>query len=152
VPDPTAGPRAPGAGDGKVAQAKKAASRAASSSCGEPSCQIIQRALEDARVSLERRRENHDRALDDIGDAGKNVKVLGELVYNPGCLALTRQQRYVVWPDNLGRTSAHIMTGPPTPSSSSSSTSSPFRPHVEISVLWPTNSPWPSRKRRELGS
>jgi hypothetical protein len=42
---------------------------------GEPSCQILQHAPEDAHVSLERRRENHDHALDDIGDAGKNVKV-----------------------------------------------------------------------------
>jgi hypothetical protein len=57
--------------------------------------------LEDARVSLERRRENHDRALDDIGDAGKNVKVPGELIYNPGCLALVCQQRYVVWSDKF---------------------------------------------------
>jgi hypothetical protein len=100
-PDPVAGHHAPGAGDGKVAQAKKVASRAASSPRGEPSCQIIQHALEDARVSLERRRENHDRAIDDIGEAGKNVKVNGDPVYNPGCLALTRQQRYMVWPDKI---------------------------------------------------
>jgi hypothetical protein len=57
---------------------------------GEPSCQIVQRALEDARVSLERRRENHDRAIDDISEAGKNVKTPGDPIYNPGCLALTR--------------------------------------------------------------
>jgi hypothetical protein len=100
-PDPAAGHRAPGAGDGKAAQAKKAVSRATSSPHGEPSCQIVQRAPEDARVSLERRRENHDRAIDDIGKAGKNVKVIGEPVYNPGCLALTRQQRYMVWPDKF---------------------------------------------------
>jgi hypothetical protein len=68
---------------------------------GEPSCQIIQRAPEDAHVSLERRRENHDRAIDDIGDASKNVKVPRELVNNLGCLALARQQRYVVWPDKF---------------------------------------------------
>jgi hypothetical protein len=55
VPDPAVGPRATGAGNGKAAQAKKAASHAASSSRGEPSCQIVQRAPEDARVSLERR-------------------------------------------------------------------------------------------------
>jgi hypothetical protein len=36
--------------------------------------------------------------VDDIGEVGNNVKVPGELVYNPGCLALARQQRYVVWP------------------------------------------------------
>jgi hypothetical protein len=95
-PDPVVGHHAPGARKGKAAQAKKAVSRATSSPCGEPSCQIVQRALEDARVSLERRQENHDRALDDIDDTGKNVKVPGELVYNPGCLALARQQRYVV--------------------------------------------------------
>jgi hypothetical protein len=100
-PDPTPGHHAPGAGDGKAARAKKVASRATSSPRGEPSCQIVQRALEDARVSLERRRENHDRAIDDIGEAGKNVKVTGDPVYNPGCLALTRQQRYVVWPDKF---------------------------------------------------
>jgi hypothetical protein len=68
---------------------------------GEPSGQIVQRAPEDARVSLERRRENHDRAIDDIGEAGKNVKTPGDPIYNPGCLALTRQQRYVVWPDKF---------------------------------------------------
>jgi hypothetical protein len=69
-PDPAAGNRASGAENGKDAQAKKAVSRVASSPHGEPSCQIVQRALEDACFSLERRRENHDRALDDIGDAG----------------------------------------------------------------------------------
>jgi hypothetical protein len=87
-PDPAAGHRAPGAGDGKAAQAKKVVSRTASSPRGEPSCQIVQRALEDARVSLERHRENHDRAINDIGEDGKNVKVTGDLVYNLGCLAL----------------------------------------------------------------
>jgi hypothetical protein len=100
-PDPAPGHRAPGAGDGKAARAKKVVSRATSSPRGDPSCQVIQRALEDARVSLERRHENHDRAIDDIGEAGKNVKVTGDPVYNPGCLALTRQQRYVVWPDKF---------------------------------------------------
>jgi hypothetical protein len=100
-PDPVVGHRTPGAGDGKAAKAKKVASRAASSPCGEPSYQIVQRAPEDARVSLERRRENHDRAIDDIGEAGKNVKTPGDPIYNPRCLALTRQQRYVVWPDKF---------------------------------------------------
>jgi hypothetical protein len=100
-PDPAAGHRAPGAGDGKAAKAKKVASRAASLPRGEPSYQIVQRALEDACVSLERRHENHDCAIDDIGEAGKNVKITGDPVYNPGCLALTRQQRYVVWPDKF---------------------------------------------------
>jgi hypothetical protein len=76
-------------------------SRAASSPRGEPSCQIIQHAPKDTRVSLEHRRENHDRTIDDIGEDGKNVKVTGDPVYNPGCLALTRQQRYVVWPDKF---------------------------------------------------
>jgi hypothetical protein len=60
-PDPVAGHHALGAGDGKAAQAKKVVSRAASSPHGESSCQIVQHALEDARVPLERRRENHDR-------------------------------------------------------------------------------------------
>jgi hypothetical protein len=100
-PNPAAGCHAPGAGDGKAAKAKKVASRAASSPCGEPNCQIVQRALEDARVSLERRRENHDRAINDISEAGKNVKTPGDPIYNPGGLALTRQQRYVVWPDKF---------------------------------------------------
>jgi hypothetical protein len=95
-PDPAVGHRAPGAEDGKAAKAKKVASRAASSPRGEPSCQIVQHAPEDARVSLEHRRENHDRSIDDIGEAGKNVKTPGDPIYNPGCLALTRQQRYVV--------------------------------------------------------
>jgi hypothetical protein len=87
--------------DGKVAQAKKAVSHAASSPHGEPCCQIIQRASEDTCVSLERRHENHDRAIDNIGKAGKNVKVTEEPIYNLGCLALTRQQRFVVWPDKF---------------------------------------------------
>jgi hypothetical protein len=89
-PDPAAGRRAPGTGDGKAAKAKKVASHATSSSRLEPSCQIVQRAPEDARVSLERCRENHDHAIDDIGEAGKNVKTPGDPIYNPGCLALTR--------------------------------------------------------------
>jgi hypothetical protein len=71
------------------------ASRAASSPRRDPSCQIVQ------RVSLERRRENHDHAIDDIGEAGKNVKTPGDPIYNPGCLGLTRQQLYVVWPDKF---------------------------------------------------
>jgi hypothetical protein len=100
-PDLAAGHCAPGAGDGKAAQAKKVVSRAASLPRREPSCQIIKRASEDARVSLVRHHENHDRAIDDIGEAGKNVKVTGEPVYNPGCLALTRQQCYMVWPDKF---------------------------------------------------
>jgi hypothetical protein len=95
------GRRAPGAGDGKATKAKKVASRAASSPRGEPSCQIVQRASEHAHVSLERRCENHDRAIDDISEAGKNVKTPGDPIYNPGCLALTRQQCYVVWPDKF---------------------------------------------------
>jgi hypothetical protein len=96
-----AGHRALGARDGKATKAKKVASRAASSPRGEPSCQIVQRAPEDARVSLERRRENHDRAIDDIDEASKNVKTPGDPIYNLGCLALTRQQRYMVWPDKF---------------------------------------------------
>jgi hypothetical protein len=100
-PDLATGHRASGARDGKAAKAKKVASCAASSSRGEPSCQIVQRAPKDARVSLERRHKNHDRAIDDIGEASKNVKTTGDLVYNPGCLALTRQQCYVVWPDKF---------------------------------------------------
>jgi hypothetical protein len=100
-PDPAAGRRAPGAGDGKATKAKKVVSRTASSSRGEPSCQIVQRAPEDACVSLERRRENHDRAIDDIGEAGKNVRTPRDPIYNPECLALTHQQRYVVWPDKF---------------------------------------------------
>jgi hypothetical protein len=68
---------------------------------GESNFQIVQRAPEDALVSLEHRRKNHNHAIDDIGEASKNVKVTGEPVYNPGCLALTRQQCYVVWPDKF---------------------------------------------------
>jgi hypothetical protein len=52
-PNPVAGRCAPGAGDGEAAKARKVASRAASSPRGEPSYQIIQRAPEDACVSLE---------------------------------------------------------------------------------------------------
>jgi hypothetical protein len=89
-PDPVAGRHALGARDGKATKAKKVASLATSSPRGEPSCQIVQHASEDARVSLERRRKNHDRAIDDIGEGGKNVKTPGDPIYNPGCLALTR--------------------------------------------------------------
>jgi hypothetical protein len=100
-PDPAARHHASGAGHGKAAQAKKVVSHAASLPRGEPSYQIVQRAPEDALISLERRHKNHDRAIDNIGEAGKNIKVTGDPVYNPGCLALTRQQRYVVWPDKF---------------------------------------------------
>jgi hypothetical protein len=100
-PDPAAGRHAPGARDGKATKAKKVASHAASSPRGEPSCQIVQRNPEDACVSLERHRKNHDRAIDDIGEASKNIKTPRDPIYNPGCLALTRQQRYVVWPDKF---------------------------------------------------
>jgi hypothetical protein len=100
-PDSAAGHRAPGDGDGKAARAKKVVSRAASSPHRGPSYQIVQRALEDIHDSLEHRRENHDHAIDDIGEAGKNVKFTGDPVYNPGCLALTRQQCYMVWPDKF---------------------------------------------------
>jgi hypothetical protein len=99
--DPVAGRRTLSAGDGKATKAKKVASRTASSPRGELTSQIIQHAPEDARVSLERRRENNDHAIDDIGEAGKNVKTPGDPIYNPGCLALTRQQCYVVWPDKF---------------------------------------------------
>jgi hypothetical protein len=95
------GHRALGTRDGRATKAKKVVSRAASSSHREPSCQIVQRAPEDTRISLERRHENHDRAIDDIGEAGKNVRTPDVPIYNLGCLALTRQQRYVVWPDKF---------------------------------------------------
>jgi hypothetical protein len=95
-PDLVVGHRTPGIGDGKATKAKKVVSCAASSLRGEPSCQIVQCTLEDAHVSLERRHKNHDRAIDDIGKAGKNVRTPGDPIYNPGCLALTPQQRYVV--------------------------------------------------------
>jgi hypothetical protein len=70
---------------------KTAAFHAIASPRGEPSCHIVQRSREDARVSLERHRQNHDHAIDDIGEAGKNVKITGKVVYNPGCLALARE-------------------------------------------------------------
>jgi hypothetical protein len=128
------------------------ASCAASSPRGEPSYQIVQHAPEDARVSLERRRENHDHAIDDIGEAGKNVKTPGDPIYNLGCLALTRQQRYVVWPDKFKPDIGTRYDGTTNPLNFSSSTSSPSRPCVEISVRWPIVFPWPSKMLRELGS
>jgi hypothetical protein len=100
-PDPAVGRHAPGTVDGKATKAKKVVSHAASSPRGEPSCEIVHCAPEDARVSLERHRENHDRDIDDIGEAGKNIRTPGEPIYNPECLALTCQQRYVVWPDKF---------------------------------------------------
>jgi hypothetical protein len=151
-PDPAAGRRTPGAGDGKAAKAKKVASRATSSPRGEPSYQIVQRAPEDARVSLERRRENHDRAIDDIGEAGKNIKTPGDPIYNPGCLALTRQQRYMVWPDKFKPNIGARYDGTTNPVEFLQLTSSPSRPRVEISVRWPIGFPWPSKTLRELGS
>jgi hypothetical protein len=151
-PDPAAGRHAPGAGDGKAAKAKKVASHAASSPRGEPSCQIVQRALEDACVSLERRRKNHDRAIDDIGEAGKNVKTPGDPIYNPGALLSLASNATWSGLTSSNRTSARITTGLQTPSNSSSSTLSPSRPRVEISVRWPIGSPWPSKTLLELGS
>jgi hypothetical protein len=100
-PDPAVGRRALGAGDGRATKAKRMVSCTASSPRGDPSCQIVHHAPKDARVSLERRRENHDRAIDDIGEAGKNVRTPRDPIYNPGCLALTRQQCYMVWPDKF---------------------------------------------------
>jgi hypothetical protein len=47
------------------------------------------------------RETRHDCAIDDIDEAGKNVRTPGDPIYNPGCLALNRQQRYVVWPDKF---------------------------------------------------
>jgi hypothetical protein len=35
------------------------------------------------------------------GEAGKNIKVTGDPVYNLRCLALTCQQHYMVWPDKF---------------------------------------------------
>jgi hypothetical protein len=147
-----AGHRAPGAGDGKATKAKKVASRATSSPRGEPSCQIVQRALEDARVSLERRRENHDRAIDDICEAGKNVKTPGTLSTTLGALLSLTSNAMWSGLTSSSRTSVRVTMGPPTPSNSSSSTSSPFRLHVEISVRWPIGFPWPSKMLCELGS
>jgi hypothetical protein len=90
-----------GAGNGKSAPAKRADFRAAASPHDDLTCHIVQRALEDASISLECCQENHDLAIDDIGEAGKNAKDIGELVYNPRCLTLAHQQRYVVWPDKF---------------------------------------------------
>jgi hypothetical protein len=50
------------------------------------------------------------------------------------------------------QTLARVTTGPQTPSNSSSYTSLPSRPRVEISVRWPIGSPWPSKTLRKLGS
>jgi hypothetical protein len=150
-PDPMVGHRAPGAGDGQANKAKKVASRAASSPRVESSCQIVHRAPEDARVSLERRRENHDHAIDDIGEAGKNVRTPGEPIYNPGCLALTRQQRYVVWPDKFKPDIATCYDGTTNPAE--------FLQLYVVAVQAAcgdqramANSPWPSRTLRKLGS
>jgi hypothetical protein len=95
------GHHSPGAGDGRANKAKKVVSHTASLPRGEPSCQIVQRTSEDAHVSLERRRKNHDHAIDDIGKAGKNVRTPGDPIYNPGCLALTCQQCYIIWPNKF---------------------------------------------------
>src|SRR5664279_1458545 len=62
---------------------------------GGPSCQILQRAPEDARVSLERQRQH--RAVQDIAAAGRNNHVVptNGVMYSRGCLALTRELRRV---------------------------------------------------------
>src|SRR5664279_1744907 len=59
------------------------------------SCQIIQRAPEDARVSLERQH----RVVRDIAVAGRNNRVVptNVVTYSRGCLALTRELRWVAW-------------------------------------------------------
>jgi hypothetical protein len=86
---------------GRPLRARRWFCRTASSPRGERHRENLDRAPKDARVSLERHRENLDCAIDNIGEGGKNVKVTEDPVYNPGCLALTRQQRYVVWPDKF---------------------------------------------------
>ena len=63
-----------------------------------PSCQIIQRAPEDARVVLERQRERQTRVVQDIATAGRHTRVEGTPSYSGGCLAFTRELRRVVWP------------------------------------------------------
>jgi hypothetical protein len=131
-PDPAVGHHALGAGDGKATQAKKVVSHAASSLRGEPSCQIVQRAPEDARVSLERYCENHNRAINDIDEVGKNVKVTRDTT--PGVLLSLASNAMWSSLTSSGRTLVRVTMGPPTPSSSSSSTSSAFRPRMEISM------------------
>jgi hypothetical protein len=101
APDLPMGQQDQGARHANVPPAKKVDSCVALSPHGEPSYHIVQRALEDAHVSLECHRENHHHAIDDMREAGKNVKVSGELVYNLGCLVLIRPVCYVVWPNKF---------------------------------------------------
>src|SRR5664279_5977444 len=73
---------------------------ASSPHLGRPSCQILQRAPEDARVSLERQRQRQHRAVQDVAVAGRNNCVIptNGVTYSRGCLALTRELRQVAWP------------------------------------------------------
>src|SRR5664279_744331 len=65
------------------------------------SCQIVQRAREDARVSLERQRDRQRRAVQHIATAGRTNRdntATGVVTSSKGCLALTRELRQVAWP------------------------------------------------------
>ena len=74
-------------------------SRAASSPhAAAPSCQIIVRAPEDARVGMVRQRERQARALEEIAGAARGVRVKGTVTTSGGCLAFTRELRRVAWP------------------------------------------------------
>ena len=83
------------------APALKGASHGASSPHPDERCQEIQRAPEDARVVLERRRERQIRAVRDIAEAGRNARVEGTRSYNAGWLALVKSMRYVTWPNKF---------------------------------------------------
>ena len=62
---------------------------------------IVQRAPEDARVEIERQRDRHNLAVQEIAAAGRQNRhtlANGAVVYTKGCSAFTRELRRVVWP------------------------------------------------------
>ena len=79
--------------------------RAASHASSPHDCQIIQRAPEDARVSIERGQNHHNRTVQDIATAGRHLRATltnGVVTYSTTA-AFTRSLRRVVW--QIGRAS-----------------------------------------------
>jgi hypothetical protein len=76
----------------------------------------------------------------------------GTLSATPGALLSLASNATWSGLTSSSRTSARVMTEPPTPSNFSSSMSSPFRLRMETSVRWLIGFLWPSKMLRGLGS
>jgi hypothetical protein len=140
-PDPATGHRAPGAGDGKSALAKKVVSLTASSARGEPSCQIVQRVSKIMTAPSTT-----------LVKLARTSRSPGTLSTTPGALLSLASNATWSGLTSSSRTSARVMTEPPTPSNFSSSTSSSFRPRVDTSVRWLIGFQWSSKMLHGLGS